>query len=738
MDWSTYKIPDLKLLCDNHDLKCKGLTRVALIRILKTVEELTLPDGGVLKYGVLQPVKKGKIPAKIVKGKVAGKKAALKKKLTKDNIVDIENLIDTYPSAKAVAKSNIMANLKTFTLTHNFAGHANLLHRIKNLLTDVGRPSVLPHIPRLQEMINTGISHMPRDDVGMLSMLKFVDDKLDNYDWTIDPEFEKQVAIFSTELRYRSSSLQDDSDLPSITQRLQHVKMQLARYRGASTANIRAAARAELLLLLERYDWSQHTALRDTIESSFRSSDTNIPDSPGSSLSLNQPRVGKAKTKPSVSPPKKKPVKKTTKYIPGVYNEVVLPDLTFSKKGDPLAKGGMQRIAITLEEFRKEIKKPEFITSFTNSVRELMKAKEGVYQKRLAETQKEYNFLKMKVMRLQAGGTDRHAIKELYPGYDTMGAYVIDLENVIETVKKRGETVTELEIADGLEDALEDEDDGIAALMGRIEIKNQIASQLYSFSKGYKTFFGNFNNIAIYGSAGTGKTRLAKTIAFAFSKVGILARGVVKIVTRTEMVGQYIGHTAPRTRGVLLETLEGVLFIDEAYQLTACPEDRAGSKDFGSEAVTEMVNFLDKYIGLNIVIVAGYEGLMTRCFMTFNEGLPRRFPYRYILSPYTIPELTDILLNNLKRKVRDSVTIDQTTADFLYSITNKLYNELPDVFLYQAGDMLNLSDKINNAINSSFTMEWDNKDLNNNIPIILAGFDDFLESKGYAIDAPIE
>jgi hypothetical protein len=231
----------------------------------------------------------------------------------------------------------------------------------------------------------------------------------------------------------------------------------------------------------------------------------------------------------------------------------------------------------------------------------------------------------------------------------------------------------------------------------------------------------------------THNTAIAKVLAFVFSRVGILARGTVKIATRTELVGQYIGQTAPRTRSVLVETLEGILFIDEAYQLTQCPDEKVGSKDFGGEAVTEIVNFLDKYIGMSIVIVAGYEGVMTRCFMTFNEGLPRRFPFRYVLSPYSDAELTDILVNNLKRKVPEDVKIDDETSNFLFSMITKLRTEVPDSLKNQAGDMLNLSAQLNKSITSSFKIRWQNGNLSHNIPIMLVGFDDFLNTKGYNV-----
>ncbi|HMP28328.1 MAG TPA: AAA family ATPase [Saprospiraceae bacterium] len=277
---------------------------------------------------------------------------------------------------------------------------------------------------------------------------------------------------------------------------------------------------------------------------------------------------------------------------------------------------------------------------------------------------------------------------------------------------------------------MNDPEHGLCCVTGRDTIKNNLAAQIYSFSRGYKTFVNSFNNIAIYGPSGSGKTYIAQIISFVFSKIGVLAKNNIKIATKADLTGQYVGHTAPRTRASLIETLEGILFIDEAYQLT---DVSIGSKDYGGEAIAEMINFIDKYIGLSIVIVAGYEDKMRQTFMTFNEGLPRRFPYIYTLESYTNAELTDILINNLISKLPDDICIDEDTSNYIYSLISTLRTEMPLSLRNQAGDMLNLSAALNKTIISSYQLEWDNDDLENNKEIILAGFEDFLDHKNVEI-----
>lgn len=418
-----------------------------------------------------------------------------------------------------------------------------------------------------------------------------------------------------------------------------------------------------------------------------------------------------------------KPKKKGSPVIRGDYSETDVSTIDFYKKKK------VRGISITLEELKGELENDEFIRAYTNSIKELMKAKADIYLEKKRQIEKECATISKKIEKLKASGTSEKTIERLYPDFDDLKCFAVEIGELIDLVRVKSSEAQEGTVKNNLEDAISDSDNGLASIVGRENLKNQLASQIYSFSKGYKAFIGSFNNIAIYGSSGSGKSKLATVISFVFSKIGVLAKDFVKIVTRTDLVGQYIGTTGPRTKSVLMETLEGVLFIDEAYQLAESPESRQGSRDFGMEALTEIVNFLDKFIGLNIVIVAGYENLMKANFMSANEGLPRRFPYRYVLPCYTNSELTDILLHNLRRKVPDNVDIDSETGNYIFSLVSKLGSEQSKVFLNQAGDMLNLSTSINKSIGGSFKVKWENGELGNNTVIILAGFEDFLESK---------
>ena len=411
---------------------------------------------------------------------------------------------------------------------------------------------------------------------------------------------------------------------------------------------------------------------------------------------------------------------------PGKYTIVNL-TLNISKhnKTDKF-KTPIQVTGITLEQFRAEIEKDQFIEAFVTSSKNLFTYKAMFYKRKLIETQKEFARVQTKVHTLRRKGVSYYTIKEMYPMCDFYAGFILVLEELVKTVLDRIEDVNPTNTRKNLIEALTHPTRGFASIVGRQNIKDNLASQLYAFSKSYKSFVNAFNNICLMGSTGVGKTILAKVIGFVFAKSGILATDTVKIISRADIVGQYVGQTAPRTRACLLNALEGVLFIDEAYQLT--PEDPG--RDFGPEAITEIVNFLDKYIGMNVVIVAGYEDLMKGRFFPSNEGLSRRFPFRLILEKYSVNELTDILIQFIERGTE--INIDDETGNWLFSAITQLSEkfEVEGVFSNQAGDMLNLGASIIKSINSSYAVSWTPGNLKNNTPILLSGLNDYLLMKG--------
>jgi len=140
------------------------------------------------------------------------------------------------------------------------------------------------------------------------------------------------------------------------------------------------------------------------------------------------------------------------------------------------------------------------------------------------------------------------------------------------------------------------------------------------------------------GNPGTGKTTVAKMMGKLYKKMGLLTKGHVTEVDRVDLVGEYIGQTAPKVKAVIEKARGGVLFIDEAYSLARSNDD---SKDFGREVVEILLKEMSNGPGDMAVIVAGYPKEMKH-FMDSNPGLKSRFKLYFEFSDYLPQELTQI------------------------------------------------------------------------------------------------
>lgn len=146
------------------------------------------------------------------------------------------------------------------------------------------------------------------------------------------------------------------------------------------------------------------------------------------------------------------------------------------------------------------------------------------------------------------------------------------------------------------------------------------------------------------GNPGTGKTTVARLIGKLFQKMGVLSKGHLIEAERADLVGEYIGHTAQKTRDLIKKALGGILFIDEAYSL-----GRGGEKDFGKEAIDTLVKHMEDKQHEFILILAGYSREMDY-FLTLNPGLHSRFPLVIDFPDYNINQLMEIADRMLKEK----------------------------------------------------------------------------------------
>ncbi len=144
------------------------------------------------------------------------------------------------------------------------------------------------------------------------------------------------------------------------------------------------------------------------------------------------------------------------------------------------------------------------------------------------------------------------------------------------------------------------------------------------------------------GLPGTGKTTVARLLGGILRSLEVLSKGHVIEVERADLVGEYIGHTAQKTRDAIRKALGGILFVDEAYSLA-----RGGPKDFGKEAIDTLVKAMEDFKGQFVLILAGYPKEMDM-FIETNPGLRSRFGMILDFPPYTSQELVTICRHMLR------------------------------------------------------------------------------------------
>jgi probable Rubsico expression protein CbbX len=147
------------------------------------------------------------------------------------------------------------------------------------------------------------------------------------------------------------------------------------------------------------------------------------------------------------------------------------------------------------------------------------------------------------------------------------------------------------------------------------------------------------------GSPGTGKTTVAVRMAEVLHRLGYLAKGHLVAVTRDDLVGQYIGHTAPKTREVLKRSMGGVLFIDEAYYLYRQENER----DYGQETIEILLQVMENQRDDIVVILAGYKDRMDAFFQS-NPGMSSRIAHHIDFPDYELDELMGIAQLMLERQ----------------------------------------------------------------------------------------
>src|SRR6266581_2718902 len=186
-------------------------------------------------------------------------------------------------------------------------------------------------------------------------------------------------------------------------------------------------------------------------------------------------------------------------------------------------------------------------------------------------------------------------------------------------------------------DALEGELVGLAPVKRRIrEIAALLLIARLREEQGLTTEKPTLH-MSFTGRPGTGKTTVALQMAKILQQLGYVRKGHLVVATRDDLVGQFIGHTAPKTKEVIKKAMGGVLFIDEAYYLYR-PENE---RDYGQEAIEILLQAMENHRDDLVVILAGYKDRMDRFFQS-NPGMASRIAHHIDFPDYEVGELATI------------------------------------------------------------------------------------------------
>ncbi|MCB9233539.1 MAG: AAA family ATPase [Bacteroidia bacterium] len=220
----------------------------------------------------------------------------------------------------------------------------------------------------------------------------------------------------------------------------------------------------------------------------------------------------------------------------------------------------------------------------------------------------------------------------------------------------------------------------LEGLIGLASIKKKVKeyTQYLNFLKlRQEKGFDDSQKISLHavftGNPGTGKTTVAKLLGKIYEKMGLLSKGHVHEVDRSDLVGEYIGQTAPKVKEAIKKARGGILFIDEAYALYRSSED---NKDYGREVIEILIKEMSDGPGDLALLVAGYPKEMAN-FIESNPGLKSRFNMTYEFPDYVPQELMEIGKYSAEKR---KVTLEPKASDFLYEKLVEAYRNRDRTF----------------------------------------------------------
>ena len=234
----------------------------------------------------------------------------------------------------------------------------------------------------------------------------------------------------------------------------------------------------------------------------------------------------------------------------------------------------------------------------------------------------------------------------------------------------------------------------------------------------------DFNlHMCFYGNPGTGKTEVARILSRILYDAGVLGEAKLVETNAQGLIGEYVGHTGPKTQNKINQAMNGVLFIDEAYSLTNSNTNEGGSGSYGDEAIAVLLKEMEDHRGQFCVILAGYKDEM-KTMISSNPGFQSRIQFTLEFPDYSREELGEIAGVFLSKK---NYTIDDEALKCLLDITD-YYRKQPN--FANARTVRNILDQV--IMNQNLRTE----DSAGDNQIILSDVEDYLMDEGIDLGNP--
>ncbi len=269
-------------------------------------------------------------------------------------------------------------------------------------------------------------------------------------------------------------------------------------------------------------------------------------------------------------------------------------------------------------------------------------------------------------------------------------------------------------------------------MVGLKKVKENMVNQILFFLQGLNVKYeqDGFGKITantdmlhtvITGPPGVGKTELGKILGKVYKAMGVLSKGTFKLVSRSDLIAKYLGQTAVKTQDVINSCEGGVMFIDEAYSLG----HEEGRDSFSKECLDTLNQNLTEKRDF-LCIIAGYKDSLDKCFFSMNDGLKRRFTFRYEIEGYSGDELREIFESKLssdKWKLEFKETEKNEDKNKQYE---NFFKKNKDNFPNYGGDIETLFLKCKIAHSKRIIFEKEDKKRILNMEDIENGFKTFL------------